>query len=162
MALRSEELPGRLQSLSGLLTSHEAAQFLQMTYWHFMHLVEAGRIPGLRVVDRWLFSPEDLESYRRSRVGDLEDACREALDNPDVALTEKQEAICRRVLAGRRPSEIARELHQSRQAVHAQLGLIRDKLAPTDAGKPDASDAQAHASRRRSWKSPSPSPSPST
>src|SRR5262245_51303379 len=118
MALCSDELPGRLQSLSGLLTSHEAASTLQMSYWHFMHLVEGGRIPGMRVVDRWLFSPEDLEAFRRSRVGELEDACRAALNNPEVALTEKQQTICRRVLDGRRPSEIARELRQSRQAVH--------------------------------------------
>lgn len=131
MALRSEELPNRLQSLSGLMTSHEAATYLQMTYWHFMHLVEAGRIAGLRVVDRWLFSPEDLEVYRRERYGEMEDAAKAALENPDVSLTQKQEVICRQILAGRKPSEIARELKQSRQAVHAQLGLIRDKLSPS-------------------------------
>lgn len=149
MALRSEELPGRLQSLSGLLTSHEAARYLQLTYWHLMHLVEAGRIPGLRVVDRWLFSPDDLDAYRRSRNGNLEDAARTALDNPAVSLTEKQAAICLAVVSGKRPSEIARELHQSRQAVHAQLGLIREKVTHAEATSPaqtSSTHVAAHAS----------------
>lgn len=157
MALRREELPGRLQSLSGLLTSHEAAKYLQMTYWHFMHLVEGGRIQGMRIVDRWLFSLEDLDAYRRSRYGELEDAARAALDSPDVALTEKQAAICRRILAGQRPSEIARELHQSRQAVHAQIGLIRDKLGTNRTHSPQTTSPRSAGSRRRSWKSSSPS-----
>lgn len=156
MALCSEELPPRLESLRGLLTSHEAARSLQMSYWHFMHLVEGGRIRGLRIVDRWLFSPDDLEVYRRSRFGDLEDACRAALTNPAVTLTEKQEVICRRILEGRRPSEIARELKQSRQAVHAQLGLIRDKITPSANPVPGPSSPPASSHRRRSWKSPSP------
>ena len=154
MALRSEELPHRLQSLSGLLTSHEAATYLQMTYWHFMHLVESGRIAGMRVVDRWLFSAEDLDVYRRERYGETEDAARAALENPDVTLTQKQEAICRRILAGRKPSEIARELKQSRQAVHAQLGLIRDKVYPVRQSSPQkpshspSSPGPARSSRR--------------
>ena len=137
MALRSEDLPTRLQSLSGLLTSHEAARYLQMTYWHFMHLVEGERIAGLRVVDRWLFSPEDLEVYRRGRYGELEDTARTALNNSDISLTEKQATICRSILAGRKPSDIARQLRQSRQAVHAQLGLIRDKVVQAEAAKPN-------------------------
>lgn len=132
MALRGEELPSRLQSLSGLLNSHESAQQLQMTYWHFMRLVESGRIRGMRVVDRWLFDPEDLEDYRRSRFGDLEDAARAALSRKDVALTEKQELVCRHILDGRRPSDIAREFQTSRQAIHAQIGIIREKLTRTD------------------------------
>jgi excisionase family DNA binding protein len=161
MALRSEELPNRLQSLSGLLTSHEAASYLQMTYWHFMHLVEAGRISGMRVVDRWLFSTDDLDAYRRERYGEMEDAARTALESPDVTLTQKQEAICRRILAGRKPSEIARELKQSRQAVHAQLGLIRDKVDPTRQTSPQKAppspscDSAATASHS-SWRSPVP------
>jgi DNA-binding CsgD family transcriptional regulator len=132
MALRGEELPNRLQSLSGLLNSHESAEKLQMTYWHFMRLVEAGRIRGMRVVDRWLFDPDDLEDYRRSRFGDLEDAARAALSRKDVALTEKQERLCRHILDGRRPSDIAREFQLSRQAVHAQIGIIRDKVTRSD------------------------------
>ncbi|HEV7130061.1 MAG TPA: hypothetical protein VGN32_21715 [Ktedonobacterales bacterium] len=136
MVLRSEELPSRLQSLTGLLTSHESARYLQMTYWHFMHLVEGGRIPGLRIVDRWLFSPEDLDIYRRSRFGNLEDAARTALDNPAITLTEKQAAICQAIVAGKRPSNIARDLRQSRQAVHAQLGLIRDKVSQAEVAPP--------------------------
>lgn len=135
MALRSEELPTRLQSLSGLLTSHEAARHLQMTYWHFMHLVEGDRIPGLRIVDRWLFSPEDLDAYRRSRYGELEDTARAAIDDPTISLTEKQAIICRGILAGSKPSDIARQLRQSRQAVHAQLGLIREKVTQAEAAK---------------------------
>src|SRR5215472_12417250 len=91
MALRSEELPTRLESLSGLLTSHEAARYLQMTYWHFMHLAESGRIAGMRVVDRWLFAPADLDAYRRIRYGELEDTARLALENPAISLTQKQE-----------------------------------------------------------------------
>ena len=139
MALRSEDLPTRLQSLSGLMTSHEAARYLQMTYWHFMHLVEGERIAGLRVVDRWLFSPEDLESYRRERYGELEDTARTALNNPDISLTEKQATICRDIVAGRKPSDIARQLRQSRQAVHAQLGLVREKVVQAEAAKPNHS-----------------------
>jgi excisionase family DNA binding protein len=132
MALRGEELPNRLQSLSGLLTSHESAERLQMTYWHFMRLVESGRIRGMRVVDRWLFDPEDLEQYRRSRFGDLEDAARAALSRKDVALTEKQARLCQQILDGRRPSEIARDFQLSRQAIHAQIGIIRDKVTRSD------------------------------
>jgi DNA-binding CsgD family transcriptional regulator len=139
MALRSEDLPTRLQSLSGLLTSHEAAHYLQMTYWHFMHLVEGERIAGLRVVDRWLFSPEDLEAYRRERYGELEDTARAALNNADITLTDKQATICRDILAGHKPSDIARQLRQSRQAVHAQLGLVREKVVQAEAAKPNDS-----------------------
>jgi excisionase family DNA binding protein len=143
MALRSEELPSRLESLKGLLTSHEAAQYLQMTYWHFMHLVEGGRIPGMRVVDRWLFASDDLDAYRRQRYGQLEDTVRGAMEDPAVNLTERQAAICQAILDGKRPAEVARQLRQSRQAVHAQLGLIREKLIQSQTRKPYASDANA-------------------
>ena len=63
MALRSDELHHNLQHLNGMLTTHEAARQLDLSYWHFMHLVEKGRIPGVRVIDRWLFSPIDLDEY---------------------------------------------------------------------------------------------------
>ena len=129
MVIRSSELNSNLQHLNGMLTTHEAAKQLDLSYWHFMHLVEAGRIPGIRVVDRWLFSPEDLDEYRRSKYGELEDIARTALESPDVDLTEKQEIICRHLLNNERPSEIARKLQQSRQAVHSQLSLIREKVA---------------------------------
>lgn len=129
MALRSDELHYNLQHLNGMLTTHEAAKHLDLSYWHFMHLVEAGRIPGVRVVDRWLFSPNDLNEYRRSRYGGLEDMARLALDHPGVELTEKQEVICRALANSERPSDIARKLQQSRQAVHSQITLIREKVS---------------------------------
>jgi len=128
MALRSDELHYNLQHLNGMLTTHEAAKQLDLSYWHFMHLVEDGRIPGVRVVDRWLFSPTDLNEYRRSRYGELEDLARFALDHPGVELTEKQAIICRHLANSERPSDIARKLQQSRQAVHSQIALIREKV----------------------------------
>lgn len=133
MALRSDELHYSLQHLNGMLTTHEAAKHLGLSYWHFMHLVEAGRIPGVRVVDRWLFSPDDLNEYRHSRYGGLEDMARLALDHPGVCLTEKQEIICRYLTNSERPSEIARTLQQSRQAVHSQIALIREKVTRVQA-----------------------------
>jgi excisionase family DNA binding protein len=133
MALRSDELHHNLQHLNGMMTTHEAAKQLDLSYWHFMHLVEAGRIPGVRVVDRWLFSPDDLDGYRRSKYGELEDMARTALEHPAVGLTEKQEIICRYLLNNERPSNIARKLRQSRQAVHSQIGLIKEKVARTQA-----------------------------
>ena len=129
MVLRSSELHQNLQHLNGMLTTHEAAKQLDLSYWHFMHLVEAGRIPGVRVVDRWLFSPDDLDDYRRSKYGELEDLARAALGHPGIGLTEKQEIICRYLLNNERPSEIARKLQQSRQAVHSQISLIREKVS---------------------------------
>ncbi len=129
MALRSDELQYNLQHLNGMLTTHEAAKQLDLSYWHFMHLVEAGRIPGVRVVDRWLFSPNDLNDYRRSKYGELEDLANLALDHPGVDLTEKQATICRYLTSNERPSDIARKLQQSRQAVHSQISLIREKVA---------------------------------
>lgn len=116
-----------------MLTTHEAAKELDLSYWHFMHLVEAGRIQGVRVVDRWLFSPDDLADYRRSKYGVLEDMARLALDHPDIGLTEKQAVICRYLLANKRPSDIARMLQQSRQAVHSQISLIREKVSRSQA-----------------------------
>ncbi len=129
MVLRSNDLHRNLQHLNGMLTTHEAAKQLDLSYWHFMHLVEAGRIPGVRVVDRWLFSPDDLNDYRRSKFGQMEDLARTALESPAVGLTEKQETICRYLLNNERPSEIARKLQQSRQAVHSQISLIREKVS---------------------------------
>jgi excisionase family DNA binding protein len=129
MVLRSSELQHHnLQYLNGMLTTHEAAKHLDLSYWHFMHLVEAGRIPGVRVVDRWLFSPEDLNDYKRSKFGVLEDLARSALESPSIGLTDKQSIICNYLLANQRPSEIARKLQQSRQAVHSQISLIREKV----------------------------------
>lgn len=137
MVLRSDELHRNLQHLNGMLTTHEAARQLDLSYWHFMHLVEAGRIPGVRVVDRWLFSPDDLDDYRRSKYGELEDMARFALDSSGVGLTEKQEIICRYLINNERPSEIARKLQQSRQAVHSQIALIREKVSRLQV-EPDA------------------------
>ena len=135
MALRSDELHYNLQHLNGMLTTHEAARQLDLSYWHFMHLVEAGRIPGVRVVDRWLFDPTDLDDYRRQKYGELEDMARTALEHPEVDLTEKQETICRYLLSSQRPSEIARKLQQSRQAVHSQISLIREKVSRVQSPK---------------------------
>ncbi len=129
MAIRSEELHSNLQQLHGMLTTHEAAKQLDLSYWHFMHLVEAGRIPGVRVVDRWLFSPDDLDDYRRSKYGKLEDMASTALNSPAVNLTERQAAICRYLVSNERPSEIARKLQQSRQAIHSQIALIKEKVS---------------------------------
>jgi excisionase family DNA binding protein len=129
MVLRSSDLHHNLQYLNGMLTTHEAAKHLDLSYWHFMHLVEAGRIPGVRVVDRWLFSPDDLNDYKRSKFGVLEDLARVALESPQIGLTEKQAVICRYLLENERPSEIARKLQQSRQAVHSQISLIREKVS---------------------------------
>src|SRR6476469_2085922 len=125
MALRSDELHYNLQHLNDMLTTHEAAKKLDLSYWHFMHLVEAGRIPGIRIVDRWLFTTDDLDDYRRKKFGELEDLARIALENPAIELTEKQATICRYLLSNNRPSEIARKLQHSRQAVHSQISLIR-------------------------------------
>jgi hypothetical protein len=129
MALRSDELHHNLQHLNGMLNTHEAAKHLDLSYWHFMHLVEKGLIPGVRVVDRWLFSPTDLNEYRRRKYGQLEDMAKTALEHPSVELTEKQEAICQYPVSSERPSEIARKLIQSRQAVHSQITLIREKVS---------------------------------
>ncbi len=129
MALRKTDLPYRPNPLNGYLTTREAAAHLNMSYWHFMHLVEANRIPGIRVVDRWLFSPADLDSYRRStKSGELTSLAQAALDASTITLTARQRAICEGIVAGNRPAEIARQQQQSRQAVHAQLALIREKL----------------------------------
>ncbi len=129
MALRSDELHHNLQHLNGMLTTHEAAKQLDLSYWHFMHLVEKGSIPGVRVVDRWLFSPTDLNEYRRRKYGQLEDMAKTALEHPLVELTEKQEIICQYLVNCERPSEIARKLKHSRQAVHSQITLIREKVS---------------------------------
>ncbi len=129
MALRSGELHHNLQHLNGMLTTHEAAKHLDLSYWHFMHLVEKGLIPGVRVVDRWLFSPTDLNEYRRRKYGQLEDMAKTALEDPSVELTEKQVIICQYLVKSERPSEIARKLKHSRQAVHSQITLIREKVS---------------------------------
>ena len=129
MALRSDELHHNLQHLNGMLTTHEAAKQLDLSYWHFMHLVEKGLIPGVRVVDRWLFSPTDLNEYRRRKYGQLEDMAKTALEHPSVELTEKQEIICQYLASCERPSEIARKLNHSRQSVHSQISLIREKVS---------------------------------
>ncbi len=149
MALRSDELHRNLQHLNGMLTTHEAAKQLDLSYWHFMHLVEAGRIPGIRIVDRWLFSPSDLDAYRRSKYGELEDMARAALEHPAVDLTEKQETICRHLVNSERPSEIARKLKQSRQAVHSQISLIREKVSRIQHKKAPNSTTQETSNRSR-------------
>ena len=40
MALRSDELHYNLHHLNYMLTTPEAARKLDLSYWHFMHLVE--------------------------------------------------------------------------------------------------------------------------
>jgi excisionase family DNA binding protein len=151
MALRSDELHYSLQHLNSMLTAHEAAKYLDLSYWHFMHLVEAGRIPGVRVVDRWLFSPTDLNDYRRSRYGELEDLATLALDHPGVGLTEKQAVICRHLANSTRPSDIARTLQRSRQAIHSQISLIREKVTRVQhpAPTPNAQTSSKRLSRTK-------------
>jgi len=166
MVLRSNELHHNLQHLNGMLTTHEAAKQLDLSYWHFMHLVEAGRIPGVRVVDRWLFSPDDLDDYRRSKYGELEDLAKAALDHPTIDLTEKQATICRYLVNNERPSDIARKLQQSRQAVHSQISLIREKVSrsqlqaasPMPAAHSNSADAlpSSPIARRRTKRVPIP------
>lgn len=130
MALSKHDLPHRLSHLNSYLTAREAAASLNMSYWHFMHLVEANRISGFRVVDRWLFSPADLEVYRGStKTGEMTALARSALESPHVTLTARQRVICEGLSRGTRPAEIARQQQQSRQAVHAQIALIREKMA---------------------------------
>src|SRR5216684_8286540 len=162
MALRSDELHFNLQQLNGMLTTHEAAKQLDLSYWHFMHLVEKGRIPGMRVVDRWLFSPIDLDDYRRSRYGELEDMARTALEHPAIGLTAKQESICRYLINSERPSQIARKLQQSRQAVHSQITLIREKVTRTQSPQSSKPSNNSETPRRtsRSKKDPFPLKSP--
>jgi len=133
MAIRSNDLHTDMHYLNSMLTTHEAAKQLDLSYWHFMHLVEAGRITGIRVVDRWLFSPDALQEYRRNKFGELEDLARAALNHPRIDLTKKQATICRYLITNERPSEIARKLQQSRQAVHSQITLIREKVARSKA-----------------------------
>ena len=161
MALRSDELHFNLQHLNGMLTTHEAAKHLDLSYWHFMHLVEAGRIPGVRVVDRWLFAPSDLNEYRRSRYGQLEDMARLALEHPGIDLTEKQAVICRCLTNSERPSDIARKLQQSRQAVHSQIALIREKVTRLQS-QPSTATNETRSRKRlpRSQKAPIPLRSP--
>jgi excisionase family DNA binding protein len=149
MTIRSNELQRDVQYPNGMLTTHEAAKQLDLSYWHFMHLVEAGRIPGVRVVDRWLFSLDDLHDYRRSKYGELEDLARIALDHPRIGLTEKQAAICRYLIENERPSEIARKLQQSRQAVHSQITLIREKVSRGQA-EPHTSQQKTTRTKRSS------------
>ena len=148
MAIRSDELHAHLQHLNGMLTTHEAAKLLDLSYWHFMHLVEAGRIPGVRVVDRWLFSPTDLDDYRRRKYGELEDLAKTALEHPAIGLTEKQETICHYLVKNERPSEIARKLQQSRQAVHSQITLIREKVTRIQAKLASSQTTSGTTSRR--------------
>lgn len=129
MALYKSELNHRTNPLYGYLTTRESAAYLHMSYWHFMHLVEADRIQGLRIVDRWLFSPADLDTYRHStKTGAIIHLAQNALHSPYVNLTPRQRVICEAIVAGNRPAEIARQQQQSRQAVHAQLALIREKM----------------------------------
>src|SRR5579883_2413249 len=162
MALRSDELHLNLQHLNGMLTTHEAAKHLDLSYWHFMHLVEAGRIPGVRVVDRWLFSPNDLNEYRRSKYGELEDMARLAIDHPEVELTEKQEVICRYLANSERPSDIARKLQQSRQAVHSQIALIREKVSRIQPQQASPNKPKTKKRLSRAKKSPLPLRPPNT
>ncbi|MEO8971008.1 MAG: helix-turn-helix domain-containing protein [Ktedonobacteraceae bacterium] len=157
MALRSDELHHNLQHLNGMMTTHEAAKQLDLSYWHFMHLVEAGRIPGMRVVDRWLFSPTDLDEYRRRKYGELEDMAKTALEHPAIDLTEKQETICRFLINSKRPSQIARTLQQSRQAVHSQITLIKEKVSRIQLpSKQSNASEQKTSQRRQSRKEPIP------
>ena len=104
-----------------------------------------------------VFSPDDLDDYRRSKYGELEDLAKTALEHPAVDLTEKQETICRYLVSSERPSEIARKLKQSRQAVHSQISLIKEKVSriqPKKASPQSPSGTSSNTTRAR--KSPIP------
>lgn len=113
---------------TGFITPKEAAARLNRSYSHVMHMLERGELSGAKLFDRWLLSPEDLAAYRNRRYGALRDLARAALDQPYVRLTARQQSICEALAAEQTSSDVARNLGISRQAVHAQIHLIRRKL----------------------------------
>jgi excisionase family DNA binding protein len=118
---------------AGFITAHEAAKRLNRSYSHVMHMLERGELSGLKLFDRWLLSPDDLAAYRNRRYGAHRDLARAALDAPHARLTARQQRICEALACEKTLSEVARDLGISRQAVHAQLSLIRRKLGEVPA-----------------------------
>ena len=49
----SESLP----LTSGFITPKEAAEYLNRSYSHIMHMLERGEMNGAKLLDRWLISP---------------------------------------------------------------------------------------------------------
>jgi DNA-binding CsgD family transcriptional regulator len=94
-----------------------------------MHMLERGELGGMKVLDRWLLSPDDLAAYRERRYGALRNLATSALEQPHVQLTGRQRAICAALADEQTCSTVARQLGISRQAVHAQISLIRRKIA---------------------------------
>lgn len=113
---------------SGFVTPKEAAATLNRSYSHIMHMLERGEMSGAKILDRWLLSPDDLAAYRDRRYGAVRDLARAALENTEIRLTARQQRICEALAAERTCSDVARDLGISRQAVHAQLTLVRRKL----------------------------------
>ena len=93
-----------------------------------MHMLERGELNGRKLLDRWLLSPDDLAAYRNRRYGAHRDLARAALAAPGVRLTARQQRICEALACEKTLSDVARDLGISRQAVHAQLPLIRRKV----------------------------------
>lgn len=120
----SESLP----LTSGFITPKEAAEYLNRSYSHIMHMLERGEMNGAKLLDRWLISPADLAAYRDRRYGVVRDLARVALEHPGIRLTARQQHICEALARECTCSDVARDLGISRQAVHAQLTLIRRKL----------------------------------
>jgi excisionase family DNA binding protein len=113
---------------TGFMTPSEAAARLNRSYSHIMHLLERGEMGGVKLLDRWLLSSEDLAAYRDRRYGALRDLAKAALEHPAVRLTARQQRICEALACEQTSSDVARALGISRQAVHAQINLIRRKL----------------------------------
>ncbi len=112
----------------GLLTPRQAAARLNRSYSHIMHLLERGELSGAKLFDRWLLTLDDLAAYRDRRYGALRDLACAALDEPGARLTARQRSICAGLAREETSSEVARHLGISRQAVHAQIALIRRKV----------------------------------
>lgn len=112
-----------------MVTPREAAEILNRSYSHIMHMLERGQLTGIKLLDRcWLLSIHDLDTYRDRRYGSLRDLARSALEHPRVRLTAKQRRICEALAREITASDVARVLGVSRQAVHAQINLIRRKV----------------------------------
>ncbi len=142
MALNSDNITApSFIPLNSFMTTREAAKYLNMSYWHFMRLVENEKIPGIRIADRWIFHQPDLDAYRKStKTGETISLAEKALELLGQTLTQRQRDICAALVEGKRPSEIARQQQQTRQAIHAQLASIREKVEQLSWKHPNVSE----------------------
>ena len=127
-AMATSHVSDGLPLAAGFVSPREAAESLNRSYSHIMHLLERGQMSGTKFLDRWLLSPADLAAYRDRRYGAARDLARAALGYPGIHLTARQQRICEELARERTCSDVARTLGISRQAIHAQLTLIRRKL----------------------------------